>query len=217
MLDGDGYSYGEYQWRHSPLLGPAPEFSEMEEAESMYAVDELGGLSVVSKKWGLWAASGPYSRFPSLGHMFSVASEYIFGHMQHAGKTMGLAPFGDASRFADPIITYADASLVIDTEWITRVPPRSDKPAHLDQVCCDMAAKVQAELERAIIHLCTRLHEATGADQLALSGGVGLNSVANGLIVRHTPFRELFVTPASGDSGTAASCVIHGLPTCATG
>lgn len=210
VLDGDGYNYGEYQRRQSPLVGPAPDFSEMEEAESMYAVDDSGDLYVVSKKWGLWEASEPYSRFPSLGHMFSVASEYIFGHMQHAGKTMGLAPYGDASSFPKPIIEYAGDDLAIDTEWITRVPPRSDKPAHLDQVCRDMAAKVQEELERAIIHLCTRLHEVTGARQLAFSGGVGLNSVANGLIFKHTPFEELFVTPASGDSGIAIGAALYG-------
>jgi carbamoyltransferase len=210
VLDGDGYSYGEYQRRQSPLLGLAPDFSEMEEAESMYTVNALGEMSVVNKKWGLWEATEPYSRFPSLGHMFSVASEYIFGHMQHAGKTMGLAPYGNASTFPEPIITYTDTGLVIDTEWITRVPLRSDKPAHLDQVCCDIAAKVQEELERSIIHLCTWLHEATGATQLAFSGGVGLNSVANGLILRRTPFKELFVTPASGDSGIAIGAALYG-------
>ena len=210
ILDGAGYNYGEYKRRNSPMLGPPPPFSEMEESESMYVVDEDDDLTLVRKRWGMWVSSDPFLRFPSLGHMYSVASEYIFGHMQHAGKTMGLAPYGDASRFPDPIIEYTPDGLVIDTEWITKVPPRSSEPAHLDAICRDMAAKVQAELERAVLYLCTELHELTGAEDLCLSGGVGLNSVTNGMILRQTPFTRLFVTPASGDSGVAIGAALYG-------
>ncbi|KWV34147.1 carbamoyltransferase family protein [Micromonospora rifamycinica] len=210
ILDGAGYHYGEYQRRQSPMLGPPPPFSEMEESESMYVVRDDEELTLVRKRWGLWASSDPFLRFPSLGHMYSVASEYIFGHMMHAGKTMGLAPYGDASRFPDPIIEYTPDGLVIDTEWITKVPPRSAEPAHLDDICRDMAAKVQAELERAVLYLCRELHELTGADELCVSGGVGLNSVTNGMILRDTPFNHLFVTPASGDSGVAIGAALYG-------
>lgn len=209
VLDGAGYSYGEYQRRQSPLLGPPPPFSEMEECESMYVVDDEDALALVRKRWGLWASSDPYLRFPSLGHMYSVASKYIFGHIMHAGKTMGLAPYGDASRFPDPIIEYTSDGMIIDTEWITNVPPRSSEPAHLDPICRDMAAKVQAELERAVLHMCGELHELTGTDELCVSGGVGLNSVTNGMILERTPFRRLFVTPASGDSGVAIGAALY--------
>jgi carbamoyltransferase len=210
ILDGAGYNYGEYERRRSSMLGPPPQYSEMEESESMYVVDEDDELTLVRKRWGLWASSDPFLRFPSLGHMYSVASEYIFGHMQHAGKTMGLAPYGDASRFPDPFIEYTADGLVIDTEWITKVPSRSSEPAHLDAICRDMAAKVQAELERAVLYLCTELHGLTGAEELCLSGGVGLNSATNGMILRQTPFTRLFVTPASGDSGVAIGAALYG-------
>lgn len=210
ILDGAGYNYGEYVRRQSPMLGSPPPFSEMEESESMYLVDDDGDLALVRKRWGLWSSMDPFLRFPSLGHMYSVASEYIFGHMRHAGKTMGLAPYGDASRFPDPIIEYTPDGLLIDTDWITKVPPRSSEPAHLDAICRDMAAKVQAELERAVLHLCTELHELTGADELSLSGGVGLNSVTNGMILQQTPFTRLFVTPAAGDSGVAIGAALYG-------
>ena len=210
ILDGAGYHYGEYQRRESPLIGSPPPFSEMEESESMYVVGADNDLMLVRKRWGLWSSSDPFLRFPSLGHMYSVASEYIFGHMMHAGKTMGLAPYGDASRFPDPIIEYTPDGLAIDTEWITKIPPRSSEPAHLDAICRDMAAKVQAELERAVLYLCRELHELTGADELSLSGGVGLNSVTNGMILRQTPFTSLFVTPAAGDSGIAIGAALYG-------
>ncbi|MEE1736684.1 carbamoyltransferase C-terminal domain-containing protein [Streptomyces sp. BE147] len=210
VLDGSGYNYGEYERRGSPLIGPPPQYSEMEEAESMYAVGEDGSLELVRKKWGLWDSMKPFMRFPSLGHMFSAASQYIFGHFQHAGKTMGLAPYGDASAFPEPFIEYDGDDLVFDTTWVTKLPPRSDLPAHLDPICRNLAAKVQEELEPAVIHLCKVIHEATGSEELALSGGVGLNSVANGLILRQTPFSKLFVTPASGDSGIAIGAALYG-------
>ncbi len=78
VTDGSGYGYGEYERRQSPLLGAAPPYSEMEEAESLY-VARGGDLSVVVKRWGLWDAGRPFLRFPSLGHMYSMASQYIFG------------------------------------------------------------------------------------------------------------------------------------------
>lgn len=210
VVDGSGFSYGEHQRHGSPLIGAAPPYSEMEESESMYVVGSDGQLQLVRKKWGLWEAIEPFTRFPSLGHMFSAASEYIFGHFQHAGKTMGLAAYGDAAAFPEPFIEYQGDDLAIDTTWVTRLPPRSAEPAQLDPVCRNLAAKVQQELERAIVHLCDVLHRATGATDLALSGGVGLNSVANGLILERTPFARLFVTPAAGDSGVAIGAALYG-------
>lgn len=209
VVDGSGYSYAEHRRRGSPLLGPPPRFPDMMESQSSFALRE-GELEFVEREWGLWDANTPYFRFPSLGHMFSAASQYIFGKWVHAGKTMGLAPYGDASRLAEPIVTYSDDGLSIDTEWILRLPPRSKDPAHLDEICRDVAAKVQVELERAILFLARRLSEATGLRHLSLSGGVALNSVANGRLRTEGPFAETFATPAAGDSGTAVGAAVYG-------
>src|SRR5450755_2303781 len=105
VLDGSGYSYGEHSRRGSPLLGPPPPYSEMEEAASSYVFSK-GKFRLDAKSWALWDASEPIMRFASLGHMYSAASIYIFGHMKHAGKTMGLAPFGDALAFPEPIVSF---------------------------------------------------------------------------------------------------------------
>ena len=209
VTDGSGYGYGEYERRQSPLLGTPPPYSEMEEAESLYDADG-SELRVLEKRWGLWEAGKPFLRFPSLGHMYSMASQYIFGGWEHAGKTMGLAPYGDAARFPDPIVECTDDGMTLDTAWITRLPERSPEPAHLDDVCRDVAAKVQAELERGTLHLCNLLHRATGRERLCLSGGVALNTVTNGRILRETAFSELFVTPAAGDTGTAIGAALYG-------
>jgi carbamoyltransferase len=209
VLDGSGYSFGEYTRRGHTDLGPAPEFTEMEEAESLYQI--VGGeLEVISKRWALWEAGAPYFRFASLGHMYSMASQYIFGHFQHAGKTMGLAAYGDPAALADPIIDLTGPEMRIDTRWVTTLPARSALPAEQDPVCRDVAAKVQAELEQAILHLAERLYQRTGLTRLAISGGVGLNSVTNGRLLRESSFSELFITPAAGDAGVAIGAALYG-------
>jgi len=209
IVDGSGYSYGEYQRRSSPLLGEAPPFTEMEEAESLYLVRN-GKIQLVEKRWGLWEASRPYYRFPSLGHMYSMASQYIFGHWIHAGKTMGLAPYGDATVLPGQIISFTQSGIKVDTQWITRLPPRTAQPAHLDKTCCDLAAKIQNELEKAMLYLADRLYRHTQADSLCLSGGVALNSVANGRILRESSFKKMFVTPAANDTGIAIGAALYG-------
>lgn len=208
ILDGSGYSYGEYTRRGATLLGPPPDSPDMEEAESSYSVRDRE-LSLVAKRWARWDASKPYYRFASLGHMFSVASQYIFGHMNHAGKTMGLAPYGEANAF-EPIVEIRPDGIAVDTEWCLDLPPRSALSAEIDPTCRNLAARVQADLERGVLHLCKRLHEATGHRQLCISGGVGLNSVVNGRILDETPFESLYVTPAAGDSGIAIGAAAFG-------
>jgi carbamoyltransferase len=210
IVDGSGYSYGGYKRRGSPALGDPPLFSEMEETESLYHA-RGNDVNVVDKRWGLWQASRPYYRFPSLGHMYSMASQYIFGDWVHAGKTMGLASFGDPNAWDRPIVTYTSSGLSVDTEWITDLPPRSKLPAHLDKTCCDIAAKVQQELENGLLYLARRLYERTACKNLCISGGVALNGIANYRIVREGPFSKVFVTPAASDSGVAIGAAFFGI------
>lgn len=209
VVDGSGYSYGEYFRRESPLLGSPPPFSEMEEAESQYVV-RGEGIELVNKRWALWEPSEKFFRFASLGHMYSMASQYIFGHWVYAGKTMGLAPYGDSSAMPMPFVDLDGPDLVVRTDWPLNLPERSSLPPHLDPICRNLAAKVQRELERALLHLATVLHRRTGQRRLCISGGVGLNSVANGRIQRESPFSELFITPAAGDAGTAIGAALYG-------
>lgn len=209
IVDGSGYSYGEYLRRSSPMLGSPPPYSEMEEAESLYVVRE-NRIELVGKRWALWEGSEKYCRFASLGHMYSMASQYIFGHWSHAGKTMGLAPYGDPTAFPEPLVELNGSEMTIHTDWPFALPPRSPAPAHLDSVCCDLAAKVQAELERAMLHLAMRLQRQTGQKRLCVSGGVGLNSVTNGRILRELPYSELFVTPAANDVGVCIGAALYG-------
>src|SRR2546429_3836815 len=67
----------------------------------------------------------------------------------------------------------------------------------------DLAASLQLRLEEVAFHVLNHLHDETGLTDLGLSGGVAYNSVMNGKILLHTPFRKIFIQPAAGDSGTA--------------
>jgi carbamoyltransferase len=73
----------------------------------------------------------------------------------------------------------------------------------------DLAASLQKCQEFHLFRILNDLHERTGSRNLCMAGGVAYNSVANGLISKNTPFREFFIQPASGDSGTALGVAFH--------
>lgn len=95
-----------------------------------------------------------------------------------------------------------------------------EKPADYRDLCrrnqhyADVAASIQNVTEEILLKLVQNLHRETGLTRLCLAGGVALNSVANGRILRETPFRELFIQPAPGDGGGALGAALyahHGL------
>jgi carbamoyltransferase len=73
----------------------------------------------------------------------------------------------------------------------------------------DVAASIQAVIEEALLHLARHAHRETGLPRLCLAGGVALNSVANGRILRETPFEEIYVQPAAGDGGGAVGAALY--------
>ena len=98
----------------------------------------------------------------------------------------------------------------------TRYPSYfGDKPANFQELCrenehyADIAASIQKVTEEILLKLITSLHKETGLKKLCLAGGVALNSVANGRIMRETPFEEIFIQPAAGDGGGALGAALH--------
>lgn len=81
------------------------------------------------------------------------------------------------------------------------------KPSNYKNLCeenqryADIAASIQAFTEEIILNLASYVHEKTGLDNLCIAGGVGLNSVANGVLLKKGPFKRIFVQPAAGDDG----------------
>ena len=76
------------------------------------------------------------------------------------------------------------------------------------QYYADIAASIQKVTEEIIVGLANAAHWETGADALCYSGGVALNSVANGLLAKQTPFKKIFIQPAAGDSGGALGAAL---------
>lgn len=98
----------------------------------------------------------------------------------------------------------------------TRFPSYfGEKPSNFDELCryneyyADIAASIQIATEEIILKLANSLQKETGLTKLCMAGGVGLNSVANGRIIRETPFKDLFIQPAAGDGGGALGAALH--------
>ena len=156
-----------------------------------------------------------------------------FPHYGDEGKVMGLAPYGRPrfiDEFREIVRTEENGQLRLNLDYfrhhaegvemtwdrgspvVGRVfsdrfaevfgPPRQPG-APLSDRERDIAASLQLRLEEVAFHVLNRLHEQTGLTDLGLAGGVAYNSVMNGKILLHTPFRRVFVQPAAGDSGTA--------------
>src|ERR1700722_1626676 len=208
VVDGNGGPYAEHSRRGSPLLGIAPANEDMLESLTAYYLSEDGTVSLLIKDWGEWSKSG----FPSLGHMYARAALHIFGTRTAVGKVMGLAPFGDPKGIGDkPIVTLTSKGIEVDAEWLAGVP-RVEFTEHFEQapVARDIAAKVQAELEKAMMHLCRILQAKTGCKNICLTGGVALNSVFNGLLAKEGHFEHIVISPASHDAGTAIGAAAYG-------
>ena len=98
----------------------------------------------------------------------------------------------------------------------TRFPSYfGEKPPNYRELCrenehyADIAASIQRVTEEVLLKLVNSLHKETGLKKLCIAGGVGLNSVANGRILRETPFEELFIQPSAGDGGGALGAAFH--------
>lgn len=167
----------------------------------------------------------------SLGLLYS-AFTYYTGFRVNSGeyKLMGLAPYGEP-RYADLIREHLidirpDGSFALDMRYFNYVagltmttarfhklfggpPRRPDTPP--SQKDMDLAASIQQVTEEVMLKLAIHAHEITGKSHLCLAGGVALNCVANGRILREGPFEDIWIQPASGDAGGAlgAALIAH--------
>jgi carbamoyltransferase len=86
-------------------------------------------------------------------------------------------------------------------------PPR-DPEGPITKRECDLAASVQEVVTEVVMRIARHARDATGEDRAVLAGGVALNSVANGRLLRDGPFDEIWVQPAAGDAGSAVGCAL---------
>jgi carbamoyltransferase len=167
--------------------------------------------------------------FPhSLGLLYS-AFTYYTGFKVNSGeyKVMGLAPYG-SPRFAKQILDHlidlkADGSFRLNLDYFNYCTgltmtnskfdslfegPRRKPEELLTQRHMDLAASVQVVLEEVVLRMTRALAAETGANNLCLAGGVALNCVANGRLLRDGHFERIWIQPAAGDAGGALGAAL---------
>jgi carbamoyltransferase len=175
----------------------------------------------------------------SLGIFYTAVTQWLgFPGYGDEGKVMGLAPYGTPRFLAEMRhvvlpkgdafelgldffrhdeegveMTWDEGTPTIGTLYSERLvevlgPPRAPEE-ELSALHEDVAASLQAMLEEAYLHLVNALWERTKIPRICLAGGVALNAVANGRIRPETPFEEVWVQPAGGDSGIAVGAALH--------
>ena len=172
----------------------------------------------------LWEINFPHS----LGLLYS-AFTYYCGFKVNSGeyKLMGLAPYGEP-RYVDQIKQHlidikSDGTFRLDLSYfkfhrgfrmtgrkfhkLFGRPPRKGE-TELSQFHMDLAASIQLVTEEVVLKLARTLRQETGATALCLSGGVALNCVANGKLLREGIFDQIWIQPASGDAGSALGAAL---------
>jgi len=181
----------------------------------------LGEGNTLTPQWQL--------DFPhSLGLLYS-AFTYYTGFRVNSGeyKLMGLAPYGEP-RYADLIMGNLldikdDGTFRLDMSYFNYAtgltmtnekfdalfggPPRRAE-TQISQREMDIAASIQKVSEEIILRLARTVQRELDADYLCLAGGVALNCVANGRLVREGPFKDIWIQPAAGDAGGALGAAL---------
>jgi carbamoyltransferase len=168
-------------------------------------------------------------RFPhSLGLLYS-AFTYFTGFKVNSGeyKLMGLAPYGEP-RYVDVILkelvdVKEDGSLAMNMRYFDYCAgltmtgkemerllggPARKQEAMITQREMDLAASIQTVTEEVVLRMAKSAKRLTGANYLCLAGGVALNCVANGKLLRSRVFEDIFIQPAAGDAGGALGAAL---------
>ena len=167
----------------------------------------------------------------SLGLLYS-AFTYFCGFKVNSGeyKLMGLAPYGEP-KYADIILEKLidlkdDGSLAMDMSYFSYCEglhmtnakfaalfggPARNAETPITQREMDLAASIQFVTEKAVLAMARYARQITGCENLCMAGGVALNCVANGKLLRSGIFKDVFVQPAAGDAGGAlgAALFVH--------
>jgi carbamoyltransferase len=109
----------------------------------------------------------------------------------------------------DPSAPFFTAASGYPSYFGPRAPDHAAQ-AERNQYYADLASSVQAVIEEVILRMARYVHRRTGLPRLCMAGGVALNSVANGRVLREGPFEEVYVQPAAGDSGGALGAALWG-------
>lgn len=201
------------------------------ERAAVLCLDGVGEWATTSAWFGdgakltpLWEIDFPHS----LGLLYS-AFTYFTGFKVNSGeyKLMGLAPYGEP-KYVDLILDNLidlkeDGTFRLNMQYFNyctgltmtnkRFARLFGRPARkpetpLTQHEMDIAASIQVVTEQVVQRLANTIHKETGAEYLCLAGGVALNCVSNGKLLRNGPFKDIWVQPAAGDAGGAIGAAL---------
>jgi carbamoyltransferase len=167
-------------------------------------------------------------RFPhSLGLLYSAFTYYL-GFKVNSGeyKVMGLAPYGEpkyCDKVRELIDVKDDGSFKLNMKYFSYShglkmtnkkfnklfgAPARKPESKITQREFDIAKSLQVVLEEIMLKITNHIYEKTGEENLCLAGGVALNCVANGRILKESKFKKIFIQPASGDAGGALGAAL---------
>lgn len=150
----------------------------------------------------------------SLGLLYEEVTEHLgFRRSSDEYKVMALASYGSPrwlEDFRTLVRTTGDGGFVVEpVEWASYVKRGAGAGGTVDAESADLASTVQTRLQEVLLELASWLHAQTGDTALTLAGGVALNCVANSVLWERSPFEQVWVQPASGDSGTALGGALY--------
>ncbi len=201
------------------------------EEASVLTVDGVGEWATSS--WGAGRGNSLVlsgeTRFPhSLGLLYSAVTLYLGFKVNSAEyKVMGLAPYGEPTHvdaIRKMIHVRDDGSFRLDMryfdfdagermftpafETVMGQPARPLEHGELSQFHKDVARSLQVVVDDTMVKLATHVVKQTGLPKLCMAGGVALNCVANGEILRRAPVEDVFVQPSAGDAGGAMGAAL---------
>jgi len=184
-----------------------------QDTHSIYLADHKSGLKKIYSQKGT-----------GIGQLYSLITSKLGFESGEEGKTMGLAPYGRNHTEIDKkipslkgqyngyCVSYID---IMHRQPSPRLLLDIDQCPNTEMVYSPyysrLAFNIQKELESCLLHIASQIKEKLGAKRLCLAGGVALNCVANEIISASGIFDEIYVQPASGDTGIPLGLAMHGL------
>ena len=172
----------------------------------------------------LYLAITQYLGFPKYGDEFKVMGLAPYGeprYLSEMRKLVHVLPDGQVrldlsyfSHWSDGVsMTWGEGEPQLGPVFTQKLEallgPRRRRDDAIEPRHEALAASLQAVYEEAAFAVLRAVHDMTGQRRLCLAGGCAMNSVANGKIRANTPFREIYIQPASGDNGTALGAALH--------
>src|SRR5438552_8161325 len=221
------FLFGEHHESHAASAFYASPY----ERAGVLCMDGVGEWATTSAWLGEGNTLTPLWEIPflhSIGLLYS-AFTYYTGFKVNSGeyKVMGLAPYGEPKYvktiYRDLIQLHEDGSFTLNQDYFNYLtgltmtngafdrlfggPPRVPE-SKVTQREMDLAASVQVVTEEIMLRMARHVHRETGMENLCLAGGVALNCVGNGRLLRGGPFRRIWIQPAAGDAGGAVGVAL---------